>query len=131
MYRSWPILLTIAGTAFGTYTWLKDQFNSQVVEQCQPEIDLALKAERLKTNQRFKDQYAAHQRLELRELATEENLQRIYWLYVGETAAAHERLKSRKELAAANARLRFLERIKRGDSYRDAADRVLGLGRPP
>lgn len=129
VYKTWPVVLAMAGSAWGTYSWLQMQLDTRIEAQTAPAIAEALATERAQTAARFNAQYQAFERLQLRLKKNEDNLQRLYWLYVGEVAAARQRNKRLQDLAAAQARIAFDEQLRKGKSLQDALSAVLAT--PP
>jgi hypothetical protein len=125
VYKTWPVVLAMAGSAWGTYSWLQMQLDTRIEAQTAPAIAEALAAERKQTAARFDAQYRAFERLQLRLKKSQDDLQRLYWLYVGDVAAARQRNRRLRDLAAARARIAFDEQLRKGKSLQDAMSAVL------
>ena len=132
-YKAWPVVLAIISTAWATYGWMQMRFEARVTDICQPVVDSAVTASRDALQETFDRRLQANfdhqQRLEIRLKQSTDDLQRLYWLYVGDWAAAQQRNGRHRELAAARARIALDEQLKKGKTLQDALSAV--LAKPP
>ncbi len=109
------------------------QFEARVESICRPVVTEALVAANTSLEERIGRKLESHfehqQRIETRLKHTRDDLERMYWFYVGDQAASRYRGARRKELAAARARIAFDAQLRKGRTLQDALSNVLARPR--